>query len=52
MTEMLERLAKALGDVAYGYVDRVATPNKWDTAMALARVAVDLVRGADEVLPE
>lgn len=35
----VERMAKALGDDLYGYVDPVATPNTWATSMGLAMTA-------------
>jgi len=41
---MVERVAKAVGDIAYGYVDSAGTPTTWDMSVVLARVAIAAMR--------
>ena len=36
----LHRVAKAIGDAVYGYVDPIDTPNTWATALSAAHDAL------------
>jgi hypothetical protein len=41
---MLTRVAKAVGDVAFGYVDPDETPTTWDMSLSMARAALIAMR--------
>lgn len=44
MNEMLQTVAKAIGDALYGYCDPVETPNTWADAICAARAAIESMR--------
>lgn len=50
MSDLLNRLARALGEELYGHCDPDGTPNTWRTAMSLARTALREMREPDEAM--
>lgn len=44
MSELLERVARAIGEAYDGYADPVDTPNNWKAAIHAARLAVEAMR--------
>lgn len=48
MSEMVERVAKAVGEVLYGAADPVDTPNNWARSMDAARAAITAMREPTE----
>lgn len=52
MTEMLDRVAKAIGDHLYGYVDPKDTPNSWPKALGAARAAIEAMRDPTDAMKE
>lgn len=46
--EMLERVAKSIGDALYGYCDKKDTPNTWSLAMGAAIEAIKAMREPTE----
>jgi hypothetical protein len=50
VTEMEERVAKAIGDLIYGYVDQTDTPNNWANAVGMARAAFTEMRKPTEAM--
>lgn len=41
---MIDKVAKAIGDNLYGYVDPKDTPNAWPASLEIARTAVEAMR--------
>lgn len=52
MSEMVERVAKAIGEEVYGWVDPVETPNTWRSSVSLARTAIAAMRVPDPAMVE
>lgn len=52
MSTMLEKLAKALGERMYGYVDPHDTPSTWRASMDLAREALITIRVPTEEMAQ
>lgn len=48
MSEMVERVARIIGDHYDGHADPVETPNNWTSAMQAARAAVEAMREPTE----
>lgn len=44
MSEMLDRVARAIGESYDGYADPVETPNNWARAVGAARAAIEAMR--------
>lgn len=44
MSAMIDRVAKAIGEVAFGYVDPVDTPSTWRVAVSAAESAMAAMR--------
>lgn len=41
---MIDKVAKAIGDNLYGYVNPKDTPNTWPASLEIARTAVEAMR--------
>lgn len=52
MHEMIDRVAKAIGDNIFGYVDRNETPNNWRGSVSFAISAIYAMREPTEDMLE
>lgn len=50
MTEMLDRVTKAIGDTMFGYVDPKETPTTWGMAQSMAEVAIQAMEEPTEAM--
>ena len=50
--DMVAKVARAIGDHLYGYVDAADTPATWAKSIAVARLAIQALRDPTEPMME
>ena len=50
--DMVAKVARAIGDHLYGYVDATDTPASWAKSIAVARLAIQAMREPTEAMLE